>query len=197
MNKQQNQLEWFAGISREIKRVARLAGDIELTAINGMIMANKSGGTSGGFGVAAHEIQVLSLFFLQVTQELTRLIYQMAYLVGKGVSQAHRLRIFSETALCNERSKRFISCAYENGGKKLSTEAIELRQSAHEVMRWLQRAETQCIIGTSLGFVGKLEAVYDAKLAVSLRQVSVEVQDSMVELLEILKSLNTELQVWL
>lgn len=196
MSKQRNALEQFAHIAREIKRVAHLAGDIELTAINGMIMANKSGEATSGFGVAAHEIQVLSLFFLHVTQELTRLIYQMAYLVGKGVNQAHRMRLLNETALGNERSKRYISYACENGERKISSEAIEIRQSAHEVMRWLKRADTQCIFGTSLGFAGKLEAVYDTQMSESLRQVSVEVQDSMVELLEILKSLDTEFQVW-
>lgn len=193
---QKNGLEGFAEISREIKCVARLAGDIELTAINGMIMANKSGGTSSGFGVVAHAIQVLSLLFLQIIQELTRLIYQMAYLVGQGVNQARRLRILNETVLSNERSKRFISHAYENGVKKLSTDAIEIRKSANEVMRLLLRAETQCIIGTSLGCVGKLAAVHDAKMEASLRQVSIEVQDRTVELLEVVKSLNSALLAW-
>lgn len=42
----------------------------------------------------------------------------------------------------------------------------------------------------------KLEAVYDAKMAGRLRQVSIEVQDRVTELLEILKSLRTALQVW-
>lgn len=197
MNKQHNELEQFSGLAREIKRIARLAGDIELTAINGMIMANKSGGTCSGFGVAAHEIQALSLFFLTVTQELTRLIYQMAYLVGKGVNQARRLRILNQAALCNERSRGFISAACENGAKDLAAEAAEIRQAAREVMRWLQRADAQCIIGIALGFVGKLESVYDTKMAVSLRQVSAEVQDAIVELFEILKNLNAELQEWL
>lgn len=137
MNKQRNALEQFAHIAREIKRVAHLAGDIELTAINGMIMANKSGGTTSGFGVAAHEIQVLSLSFLHVTKELTRLIYQMAYLVGKGVNQARRMRILNEAGMCNELSKRYISYACENGERKMSSEAIEISQSAHEVMRGL------------------------------------------------------------
>jgi hypothetical protein len=194
---QKNKLHAFAGLIMKIKRVSRLAGDIELTAINGMILANKSGGTSSGFGVVAHEMQALSLLFLHITQELTRLVYQMACLEGKGLNQARRMRILNETALSNERSKRFISHSYENSGKKLSTDAIEIRKSANEVMCLLQRAETQCITGVMLGCVGKLEAVHDAKMAVNLLQVSVEVQERMVELLEILKTLNAELQVWL
>ena len=141
VKEQKNQLEMFAGISGEIKRVARLASDIEMTAINGMIMANKSAGATSGFGVVALEIQVLSVSFLHITKELTRLVYRMAYLVGQDLNQSRRMRIFSDTARSHARAKQFIAHAYDNGYQKNCADATAIKQAAHAVVRLLQRAE--------------------------------------------------------
>lgn len=194
--KNNNDLRGFSAISREIGHIAYIAGGIELTAINGMLMVKKSAGSTTGFGVAAHEIQALSLYFIEVTQNLSRLVYQMSYLVGNGMNLDRRMRILNATAACHERAQAFISGACESRRKVLNANAIHIRQSANEVLRLLQRAERQCLVGIALGRAGKIEAVYGAAMASRLRQVSTEVQDRMTELLERLKSLNTEIQVW-
>lgn len=194
--KNNNDLRGFSAISREIGHIAYIAGGIELTAINGMLMVKKSAGSTTGFGVAAHEIQALSLYFIEVTQNLSRLVYQMSYLVGNGMNLDRRMRILNATAACHERGQTFISRACESRRNVLNVNAMHIRQSANEVLRLLQRAERQCLVGIALGRAGKIEAVYGAAMASRLRQVSTEVQDRMTELLERLKSLNTEIQVW-
>lgn len=93
-----NDLEGFAAISREIGHIANIAEGIELTAINGMLMGKKSAGATNGFGIAAHEIQALSLYFIEATQGLSRLVYQMSFLVANGMNLDHRLRILNAAA---------------------------------------------------------------------------------------------------
>jgi hypothetical protein len=194
--RQSKELRGFTAISQHIKQIAFLAGDIELTAINGMLVANKSGKASIGFSVVAHEIQELSTAIIQVTQDLYRLVYEMANLVGNGLNIARMVRILCATATCSERAHGFIFNACNNGRKKLSTSAIRIRKSADEVGLLLQRTETQCLMGIALGRMGKFEAVYGAEMAERLRQVSAEIQDRMTELLEIVKSLGTDIHEW-
>lgn len=194
--RQSKELRGFTAISQQIKKVAYLAGDIELTAINGMLVANKSGGASIGFSVVAHEIQELSTAIIQVTQDLYRLVYEMANHVGSGLNLARMERILCATTICNERAHEYISNACKNSQKKLGTSAIQIRKSADKVLLLLQRTETQCLLGIALGRLGKFEAVYGAEMAERLRQVSAEIQDRMTELLEILKSLGTDIHEW-
>lgn len=194
--KKNNDLRGFAAISREIGHIAHIAGDIELTAINGMLMVKNSASSTTGFGVAAHEIQGLSLYFIEVTQNLSRLVYQMSYLVGNGMNLERRMRILNATAACHERGQMFISTACEGRRKVLNVNAMHIRQSANEVLRLLQRAERQCLVGIALGRAGKIEAVYGAATAGRLRQVATEVQDRMGEMMERLKSVMTAVQVW-
>lgn len=189
-------LSGFAEITREIGCIAYIAGDIELTSINGMLVANKSAGASTGFGIAAQEIHALSSYFIQVTQELGLLVNQMAYLVGNGMVLARRVRTLNATAACGERVQQFIFNACKNCCKEFNANATRIRNLANEVLHLLQRAEMQCLMGIALGCSGKIEAIYGGAMEGRLLQVSIELQDRIAELLERLKTLNTGIQVW-
>lgn len=189
-------LQDLAAISREIGHIAKIAGDIELTAINGMLLVKKSTGATNGFGIAAHEIQALSTYFIETTPDLLHLVYQMSFLVGNGMNLHHRLRILNAAAASHERGQTFITKASENKCKALNANAIHIRQSAYEVLRLLQSVEGQCVAGFALGRIGKIEAVYGGAMASRQRQVAIEVQDRMGELVEKLRSVITKVQVW-
>lgn len=51
-------------------------------------------------------------------------------------------------------------------------------------------------MGFALGRTGKIEAIYGGAMASRQRQVAIEVQDRMGELMARLSSVITELQVW-
>lgn len=196
MQMKKNDLAGFAAISREIGHIANIADSIELTAINGMLMDKKSAGATNGFGIAANEIQALSLYFIEATQGLSRLMYQMSFLVANGMKLDHRLRILNAAAACHERGQTFISKVCESKCKVLNANAIHIRQSANEALRLLQRAERQCFVGFALGRTGKIEAIYGGAMASRQRQVAIEVQDRMGELMARLSSVVTGVQVW-
>jgi len=189
-------LKGFAEVSRKIKSLAYLTGDIELTAINSMLVAQKAGGASIGFGVVALEIQSISQGLNHAVQDLSRLVQQLSTLVGQEMSLARRVRLLSLAAAFGGWGQVLMVNAYDLALEKMRVGATQIRAVAKASVRLLQSAEQQCMQGIALGRAGKIEASYGGAMAERLGQASTEVADRMADFMEILKSLGTDIQVW-
>jgi hypothetical protein len=196
---QDNQDEYLrrtARINEEIKHVVRISNGINLTAVNAMLVAKRAGERSRGYGVVSGELRNFSSKLEANMGETTALVSGMVRDVAFLMNQDRSRRQMERALRMSERAAGLLGPAM---GRKANAVA-EMRMKIHGLGDTLSRqvggSMRLCQTGSALARSAKIEAVYGGDMAATLGQVSREVEGRMTELLESVKSLNTDVQAW-
>lgn len=193
---QGDQLRRTARINEEIKQVVRISTGINLTAVNAMLVAKRAGERSRGYGVVSGELRNFSSKLEDSMAATTALVCGMVRDVAFLLNQSRSQRQIDRAVGASERAAAHLGDAIARKARIASESRMKLQGLGHTLARQVHGSMRLCRTGSTLARSARIEAVYGGDMATTLGQVSREVEDRMVELLETLKSLDADVQAW-
>ncbi len=169
-------------INEDIKSVMRIANEINLSAINAMLVSNKIGKASSGFGVVSTELRAFS-------RRLSETMYLLLAYVSDLVRELAGV-IRRNKALKLQKAAQAGAAHGVHWDRGIARKLSELAQS-HELIGHcrqklalaVSRANKLCIMGQSLTYAAKIESVYGGEQARALKHVSEHVEKCISEIL--------------
>lgn len=180
-------------VNEDIKKIIRIAEQIDLAAINAMLIAKKIGHGQSGFSVVSAELRNFSHLLGNSMQQLQQRVAEMVNMMAEAIRAAKMLALLQETgralpdsALWEPVLARRLQARHDN-------------QSAAEQLHGrlqlaLSRAEKLCVMGLALSYSAKVEAVYGGERSDALKQVSADAERSIADILHTLKGLGLQLE---
>lgn len=181
-----NKLASIIHVNEEIKRIVKISHDINMLALNAIILSYQAGGCAVGFGVIANELRLFSKTLSDVMRSLMELSYaavattseqqkriRLDYLLDKAYEKAQQLSLNSESKLKLENrlklknSISFQSTPQHTNNERNSVLLHRLLSDAQEIGRF------GCIISRSL----KIEATYTGDFREILSQIAFSFSD--------------------
>lgn len=174
-------------INEDVKRVVRISNEVNLAALNAMLIAKRSGRSAAGFGVVSVELRAFS-------QQLDK--------VMADVGQTVESLVMSGATLCRQRQRLAI---LERAGsdllsatladKAMAVERIDadISQSNQQLAVGLNKALRLCAMGGAISRSAKIESVHCQEFSVDLKQVSDQVERAIAGMMTIVKSLQGQL----
>lgn len=199
VNSRDNQgdcLRRTARINEEIKQVVRISTGINLTAVNAMLVAKRAGERSRGYGVVSGELRNFSSKLEANMAGTTAMVCGMVRDVAFLLDQRRSLRQMDRAVGMSERTAGLLGDAMGRKARTVAETRMKLQGLGNTLARQVDGSMRLCRTGSTLARSARIEAVYGGDMAATLEQVSREVEDRMAELLETLKSLDTEVQAW-
>ena len=164
-----------------------------LAAINAMLIANKIGKSSSGFSVVSSELRAFSKRLSEAMHILmahvSKLVHQVAGMIrmSKALHQQQAMR-----SIANNR--QYLQAVLEYKTRRLAETGSSLRTHQGQLAHAITRATKLCVMGLSLSYSAKIEAVYGESQAVALKQVSEGVEQAIASILHTLNKLERQLE---
>ncbi len=167
-----NDLAMIVKINEDIKAVVQLARNINLLALNAIILSRKAGDVALGFCVISDELRLFSKTLTKTMQALMQLSYASVQTVS--LHQRH-LRMNKLMALASQQIESTTHCV--NLHHNIEREA-QLRKNTLEtyegLQNYLSEAEEASRFGSVIARSLKIEATYGGSFSHLLAQISLD-----------------------
>jgi hypothetical protein len=180
-------------VNEDIKKVIRIAEQIDLAAINAMLIAKKVGQGQSGFSVVSAELRNFSHLLGNAMQQLQQRVAEMVNMMAQAIGAAKMLALLQETqrglpasAIWEEVLARRLQARRDN--------QAAAEQLHGKLLHALARAEKLCAMGLALSYSAKVEAVYGGERSDALKQVSADAERAIADILHTLKGLSLQLE---
>ena len=180
-------------INEEIKKVTLLSFEVNLVALNAMLVTKRAGERSRGFGVVSSELRKFSSKLREAMGNLGVRIFGLINDVASMQKLIHQMALLQRVSGENGEIHKFMRSPIVNKEKLL----VELRQSMEEeqdrLLLQVRRTLKLCDMGTALVRCAKIESVYGGNMSGSLKQVASQIEGTIEEILGILTALESRL----
>jgi hypothetical protein len=168
-----------------IKRVIRISRELDMAALNAILMARRADGGAAGFRVAAAELRVFGARLGQDMAQLGALIYELVGRSAALLKQERRLALIERTGVLD-------------GGRSLPADLLDRKRgeiqsvraavegNKYGLVRRLDHAHRLCDLGRSLSRNAAVEATYAGAMTPLLTQVSSRAGAAVDEVVSIL-----------
>lgn len=188
-----NGLPLIVEINEQIKDVLRISNEINLAAINAMLIANKISKGKSGFGVVSSELRIFST---QLSKAMQTLFGYVTALVQEMAGQICLNKVLQlQQAACAESQQA--ACLDGVVPRKLDGLAVRdtARKQHHDkLLAAVFSAKKLCVMGLSLSYSAKIESVYGESQVGALKQVSEGVEHAISAIFQTLEKLEKQLE---
>lgn len=180
-------------VNEDIKEVVRNANSINLTALNAMLMARRTGTAASGFGVVAEEMRSLSVQLESSMSGLRRLSDQLLGGVTQSLRQTRLERILHLTAARGASPAEHLAPVLD--AAKIRRVALDLRiaEICAALVRDLERVVEVTRHADSLAPMARIEASWAAEHRFELGKVSTDLGQLLRNILPVLNRLAAKL----
>lgn len=180
-------------LNEDIKRVMEISREVNLAAINAMLMAKKANGRVAGFGVVSAELRVFSSRLTGNMEDLVELIYSLVTQVAMLEKHRRMQRHFLDAAAQEETARQFLAGFLVRKESELECARQHVVAEKARLRLRLHRALQHCDTGRALSRSARIEAVYGGSMTASLTQVSRHAEATVEQVVSIFKSLEARL----
>ncbi len=186
-------MDWMVQVNEEIKKVTNLSFGVNLIALNAMLVSKRAGERSRGFGVVSSELRVFSGKIREAMNGLGQRIYALINSVAAIQKQSHGRDHLQRVMGQGDKMREVMGASFARKEEALLklTRSIETDQG--HLLRQVSRTLQLCDTGTSLARSAKIESVYGGDMSGTLRQVAIQIEGAIEEILGILKALESSL----
>jgi len=188
-----NGLPLIVEINEQIKDILRISNEINLAAINAMLIANKISKGKSGFGVVSSELRIFSTQLSEAMQVLlgyvTVLVQEMA-----GQIRLNKVLQLQQAACAGSQQAACLGGVVQSKLDGLAERDTARKQHHDKLVAAVTRAKRLCVMGLSLSYSAKIEAVYGESQAGALKQVSEGVEHAISAILQTLEKLEKQLE---
>lgn len=188
-----NSLPLIVEINEQIKDILRISNEINLAAINAMLIANKVSKGKSGFGVVSAELRIFSA---QLSEAMQVLLGYVSVLVREmaGMIRLNKVLQLQQAACAGTQHAACLDGVVQRKLAGLAQREAARKQHRDKLAMAVSRSTKLCVMGLSLSYSAKIEAVYGESQAVALKQVSEGVEHSISAILQTLNKLEKQLE---
>jgi hypothetical protein len=181
-------------INESLKHVIEISSQINIVAMNAILIAKRAGPQSAGFRVVAMELRLFSHKIEDIMGFLGGLIFQLVHRVAELRKLEKRLSLLSMAMLKNDASKEKLESSFLQR-QTVYAEKHALAQADWERLQIeIHRSFALCSAGAMLSHNGRIEAAYGGTMLADMQQVAGRIEDIMAQTINTLKQLNTTLR---
>jgi hypothetical protein len=181
-------------INESLKQVIEISSQINIVAMNAILIAKRAGPQSAGFRIVAMELRLFSRKIEDLMGFLGGLIFQLVHRVAELRKLEKRLSLLSDTMSKNTVSEERLAHSFQQRHTvyidKKALAQIDWEQLEKEIFRSL----ALCSAGSMLSHNGRIEAAYGGSMLADMQQVASRIEDIMTQVITTLKHLNTTLK---
>jgi hypothetical protein len=179
--------------NEDIKKVIRISSEVNLVALNAMLVAKRSGEKSRGFAVVSSELRVFSRKLEGAMTGLGALIFELVRDAAAMRKQHHERRHLLNIQARGHRMRELMEPVRARVDDRMRVTRGEMAQDWHKLQLQLNRVLQLCETGGSLSRSAKIEAVYGGDMSATLKQVANQIEETVNEIFSTLKQLRTQL----
>lgn len=158
-------------LNEEIKRVMRISREVDMAALNAMLMARRADGRVAGFVMVSAELRRFGHSLDQDMQSLGALLHDLVGQVAT-LRKCARMRRHFERAATDERTRPFLAEVLRRQDVVMRTAGDRIAADKGGLCRRLGHALRLCDTGRVLSRNAAIEAVYAGTSASTLTEVS-------------------------
>jgi hypothetical protein len=183
-------LSHAVSINESLRQVIEISAQINIVAMNALLVAKRAGQQSAGFRVVAMELRLFSQRIDEMMAHLGRLIFQLVRRIAELLKLGRNMRIL-RAAMSKSPE---IEARLEDNFRRKQIAYSETHSIAEadwdELEREIRRSLSLCSAGAMLSHNGRIEAAYGGSMLADMQQVADRIEDIMHQTISKLKQLN-------
>lgn len=166
-------------VNETLKEIVLMSRQVELSALNAMLIARRAGASAVGFGVVSGELRQFSRRLESAVHDLTEQLFALvAEMAGIGIRNRRRTMLATAARLAD--CDHCLAAAIDGNERRMALQAEAIRQAQTGLDRLLDQAVKLCGGGQTIARAARIEAVHGNGHAAGLRQVAAEA-DAVIE----------------
>ena len=174
-------------VNEEIKKVVRISSEVNMAALNAMLIAKRSGRASLGFGVVSSELRMFSRKLDGMMGRLADVVFELVRDIAEQRKLVRSRAILLRAA--GEAPAGTLDAVLARVEQEVGAIAATIAQNKQRLLVHLELAKKLCEMGSAISRSAKIEAAYGGAFTASLRQVSSGIEGTVEAILLTLKSL--------
>ncbi len=177
-------------INENLKQVIAMSREINVVAINALLISKRAGDKSAGFRVVALELRAFSEKICDVMDHLGQLIFRLVRSTAELLKQEKSLALLQQTASKCEVAPaallRHVQQLQDTHEQVQLAKEKEWQQLVVEVQRSLPLCRSAAMLSNN----GRIEAAYGNKMLAEMEQISRQIDEVILQIIDQLKQLN-------
>ena len=190
---QADDLRRVVNANEDIKKVLRISSEVNLVALNAMLVAKRSGEKSRGFAVVSTELRAFSPKLESAITGLGALISGLVRDAATMQKQNRERRHLLNSVAQGGRARELVEPMLARKEDAMRATGREIRADWHKLQLQLGRALQLCETGGALSRSAKIEAVYGGDMSATLKQVAIQIEETVNDIFVTLKQLRAQL----
>ncbi len=193
-NTSSGELAGFVRLNEGIKGVVLIAFQINIMALNAILLAHRAGEVALGFGVISKELRSLSVELTALMQELSNDAYLAVNLISDLLRQERRYRLLKKATDLVANPSPALRDVMVRREEEFSLITQRVREVRLRLLDRLEDARKLCQFGTAISRSAKIEAAYGREYGRALAEVSQEFDQKIQNILPSIEALCTGMQ---
>lgn len=186
-------LESAVFINEILKKVIDIACQIDLVALNAVLIAKRAGSESAGFHVVALELRSFGQKIEHEMAVLEKLIQLNVLHIAALLKLKKNLSLLNLAMLKNDQAKMLLQERYAIAEKNLQKEVDVSHAAWDRLAREIRSALSLCRRGAVLSNNGRIEATYGKTMLEDMQYIVTRIDEIMNQAVNGLKSLSETL----
>jgi hypothetical protein len=177
-------------VNETLKEIVRMSRQVELSALNAMLIARRAGTSAVGFGIASGELRQFSQRLEGAVHALSGKLFDLVSDMAQiGIRRRRRDKLAAAARLAD--CDNCLQASIGGNDHWMAVQAETIRQAQSGLNLLLGQAAKLCSSGLTVARAARIEAVHGNHHAAGLRQVADEVDNVIAEVGRTLRSLQT------
>lgn len=188
------QLASFVRLNEGIKGVVLIAFQINIMALNAILLSHRAGEVALGFGVISKELRTLSVELTRLMQALSTDAYLAVNLISDQLRRERRQQLLQTTQAQLQRPSAALDTIVAERQALFQERAQQVREVRLRLLDRLEEARKLCQFGTAISRSAKIEAAYGREYGRALAEVSQEFDQKIQTILPSIETLCAGMQ---
>lgn len=177
-------------INHGLKQVIDISHQINLVAMNAILVAKRAGQQSSGFKVVAMELRVFSQKMEEIMFRLGELIFQLVKRIADLRKLQRILSLLQSTIRKSEGAATQLSQSLQSKSAQYESLNELVNQEWERLQNEVKRSLNLCSSGAMLSHNARIEAAYGGTMLADMQQVAGRIEEIMNLTISYLKQLS-------
>lgn len=188
-------LSLAVSINESLKKVISISGQINIVAMNAILVAKRAGQQSAGFRVVAMELRLFSQKIEEMMAFLGNLIFQLVRRIAELRKMEKRLNLLAMTMSKNDASQLRLESSFRQRQSAYIDKYAIAQDDWERLEKEIGRSFSLCSAGAMLSHNGRIEAAYGGTMLADMQQVATRIEDILGQTIATIKQLNINMRI--
>lgn len=187
-------LSLAVSINESLKKVIAISSQINIVAMNAILVAKRAGQQSSGFRVVAMELRLFSQKVEGMMTFLGNLIFELVRRIAELQKMEKRLNLLELTMSKNDASQERLKSSYRLRQTTYLDKYASAQTDWERLEKEIGRSLSLCSAGAMLSHNGRIEAAYGGTMLSDMLQVANRIEDILGQTISTIKQLNINMR---